>query len=468
MPPGNATAVPLTRRANGDAILVLGFAGLACVLGGLGTRWPQESIAVAIGLLVISLMIFDLALGVVIYVLAAFTFLGGKPNVATALTVLLAFGWVAGRSGQVRLRPRPFREVPLLAAVAALFGAWVLIATLWAGDPAAAHGTALRLTCDLLLLPVIYAAVRDERRLHWILLAIIVAGGVAAVTALVIPPSQASQYGTRAQGLIGDPNTLAANMLPAVVLAPLLWMRGITGPQSGTRVLVLACAAASLAATISTGSRGAVLALAAVLLLTPLVLGRWRRAAFTAITVGGAVGYVALGTLASPDAREHLGASTSSGRGDMWTIAQRMVHDHPLGGVGTGNFTHESIHYLIRPGRYEDPGTTSRQLSEPLGVHNSYLQVWAEYGAVGLALYLMLLTAAVACGIRAARIFRRLHQEGLELAARGLVLAAGGLAVSIWFLTYIDYGRPVWVVLSLLVAVHGLALRMDRDTGRAR
>ncbi|MCW3014335.1 MAG: O-antigen polymerase, partial [Solirubrobacterales bacterium] len=315
---------------------------------------------------------------------------------------------------------------------------------------------------------IFYAALDDERRVRWALFAIVVGGGLAAAAALAIPSSPTNQYGGRVESLIVDPNTLGVDLLPAIVLGPVFAMKGIPRPQTGWRVLALACAAVSLVATIGTASRGAVVALAAITLLAPLIFWRWRRAVLGVLTVGAVLGFATLVTVIAPDARQHLSKSGSSGRTDVWVIGWRMVEDHPLRGVGPGNFRQESIHYLIRPGRYEDARTTERQLATPLVAHNSYLQVLTELGAVGLALYLAVATAAVACGLRAARIFRRLGQEALELAARGLVLALAGTAVAIWFITYAIQGRVVWVVMALLVVVYGLARRMERDASLPR
>jgi O-antigen ligase len=458
----------IDHRAGHGAIVVLPLVATACLLSALATRWPTESIAVAAGLLILLILSLDLALGVFVYIVAAFTFLGPKPNVTTALMALFVLGWVARATRSPAPRLGSLREAPTLAIAAIMLAGWLCSATFWAGDVRAAHNTAVWFVCDLLLFPLFYAAIHDEQRVRWCLVAIIVGGSLAAVAALAIPSGPANPYGERAQGLIGDPNTLGADLLPAIVLGPLLCLKVIPKAQTGTRGLVFAGAAVCLVAAISTGSRGAVVSLAAILLLAPLVLWRWRRAVLAVVAIGGVVGYAAFATIAPPDARKHLAEKESSGRTDVWVIGWRMVEAHPLHGVGPGNFRQESIHYLIRPGGYDSQFTTSRQLSAPLVAHNSYLHILAENGAIGLALYLSVGAAAVTCGIRAARIFRRIGHEALELAARGLVLTAGGLAVAIWFITYTAQGRSVWVVLALLVAIYGLARRMERDASLPR
>ena len=479
--PAGIAAVPVRRHGDRDVLLTLAFAGLACVLGCSSTRWPQASIAVAIGLLLLLLMSFDLAFGVVIYVLAAFTFLTEKPNVATALTVLVTFGWIAWTTRPSKRGDRSLLEVRAVAVPVTMFAAWLVVATLWANDSSAAYKTVVRFACVLVLFPIVYAAVRDERHVRWICLAIVVAGGVAGLSGFVVVPDDRGQYGTRLAG-IADPNTLAILMLPAIVLGPLLGFKAIPRSRPGARVAALTSAAVCVAATVLTGSRGGLVALAAVLLLAPLALGRWRRIAAAVAAVALIGGYATLVAVVPPEVRTRLTVPTTSGRRDLWTITSRMIQDHPLQGVGTGNFTQESVHYLIRPGRYDNVATTQRVLShvergnearlavdhEAVVAHNSYLQVWAEDGVIGLGLYLAVITAAVTCGVRAARIFARLREETLELTARGLVLIMGGIAVAMGFASYTDYGRPVWIVLALLVAVYGLARRMEETEAGAR
>ena len=82
-----------------------------------------------------------------------------------------------------------------------------------------------------------------------------------------------------------------------------------------------------------------------------------------------------------------------------------MVEDQPVRGVGTGNFHVTSIHYLL-----ESPGAIKYDefiVDKPKVAHNTYLQVLAELGIVGLTLFLAIIGFAVACALKAARWFGR-------------------------------------------------------------
>jgi O-antigen ligase len=447
---------------------------MAAAVGVLAAASPEAAVMVAAALALLFVLGIDLAYGVVLYVVAAFTVLGDNPRVATALAGALAVAWIAWQVTSTHRKVPALSDVPALAWTVGLLLAWIAIATLWAPDSGAAHATLVRFACGLVLFPVIYAAVDGERRLLWVLLAMVGGGAIAGLSGLM-DFGGSGQYGDRAGGLIADPNTLGMTLLPAVVLGPLLGLRVIPAQRPGLRVAVLCASVIGVVTIALTGSRGALVALVAVAVCAPVVLGRWRGAAAGVVALGLLFAVVTYATVVPADVRARLTSTTTSGRGDLWTITTRMIADQPILGVGTGNYTQASPRYLIRPGGYANEATTARVLShversngvrivvdhQPVVAHNSYLQMWAETGIAGLVLYLALLGGAIVSGIRAARVFERMGADTLDLAVRGLVLTAAGLVVAMAFLTYTDYGRPVWVILALIVAARGLSRRMQ-------
>ena len=98
-----------------------------------------------------------------------------------------------------------------------------------------------------------------------------------------------------------------------------------------------------------------------------------------------------------------------------------MVEAHPLEGVGAGNFHTSSIHYLlVQPGllRRSDFIADTQKVA-----HNVYLQTWAELGAIGLALLLILVFAVLRSGFQAIRAFEKLGNLQMEILARAQVIA---------------------------------------------
>ena len=76
----------------------------------------------------------------------------------------------------------------------------------------------------------------------------------------------------------------------------------------------------------------------------------------------------------------------------MWKATGRMIADNPLTGVGAGAWE-------VQVPRYQDAGT---QLETDFYAHNEILQLLAEYGVVGWAFLLLLLSYLVHAAWRTA------------------------------------------------------------------
>jgi tetratricopeptide (TPR) repeat protein/O-antigen ligase len=95
-----------------------------------------------------------------------------------------------------------------------------------------------------------------------------------------------------------------------------------------------------------------------------------------------------------------LGGAPSLGiRLDLWRNTLAMVGDHPVAGVGLGNFRIEFPPYSNRV----VPVAWFGAKLQPKHTHNDYLQILAELGIVGFGLMAWLLVAAVRTGTRALR-----------------------------------------------------------------
>ena len=136
--------------------------------------------------------------------------------------------------------------------------------------------------------------------------------------------------------------------------------------------------------------------------------------------VVGALGVVVLTMIAVPAVRDRLvdrvrgivkmEDNTLLDRLAMVTGALRIARDHPWTGVGPGQVKH------VYPA-YAPPEALRRETSH---VHNAPLQILAERGAIGLALWIALF---VAFFVRTASIYRRLA-AGEDRALVGGVLGA--------------------------------------------
>ncbi len=76
----------------------------------------------------------------------------------------------------------------------------------------------------------------------------------------------------------------------------------------------------------------------------------------------------------------------------MWKNTAGMISDHPLLGVGIGNFNLIYYHYVTPEDRYRIPGIPEEgNYYSARHAHNEYLQIFSELGAVGIVLFFIFL-----------------------------------------------------------------------------
>jgi O-antigen ligase len=211
-------------------------------------------------------------------------------------------------------------------------------------------------------------------------------------------------------------------------------------------------------------SRGGLLA-ALLTLAAAVVVYRGHRAhALLACAI--AISVAATAFAASPAAWQRVSSldGGGNGRADLWRVAWRMAGDHPLVGVGLNNFRAESSAYVRKPGALQYVDLISER---PHVVHNVYLQLLAEAGVVGLALFLFVASACIRSAWRAARRFDAAGEHALSALARAVVLAIGaGLAASFFISNATD--KRAWVLLALGPALFSVSEQPVADGPRAR
>ena len=165
-------------------------------------------------------------------------------------------------------------------------------------------------------------------------------------------------------------------------------------------------------------------------------------AAVTVVVVS--VGYFAI--FASQAQVDRLSVSDGgAGRTDIWKVGWRMVEANPVHGVGAGNFPVSSIHYLLEPGAIQrDEFIVDR----PAVAHNMYLEVLAELGIVGLTLFLSFIVISLFTGIKAAKKFDALGEDGLALIARGIAVGLISMLAADVFLSN-EVGKLLWLLIAL-------------------
>jgi O-antigen ligase len=298
--------------------------------------------------------------------------------------------------------------------------------------------------------------VRTPKQLVWVLGAYVVGATFAAAYGLAKPPADTAYYDVqRVAGTLGDPNELAAVLVPAIVLA--LGLAIVLKRAPLVRIMLVGAALICAAGIFLTLSRGGLVALGVALLASVVFAGRWRPQALV-LALTAALGVAFWFSFIATDVQVERVTTIQggTGRSDLWEIGTRMIKDKPVTGVGLGNFETASIHYLL------EPGSILRDefiVDQPKVAHNTYLHVTAELGAVGAILFVTILGFVLFCVHRAAREFARMNEPGLELLARALLVALIGILTADFFISE-QFSKQLWLLLGLGPAILGVAKAM--------
>lgn len=448
--------------ATRSSALVAAVLGTGLMLGVLAGIDARLGVLAALGLVFVVRVLDDLMIGVLLMgFLAFFDTLpaAGAFSPAKLVGALLVVSWLAyviSRAGRDTL----LEDRAAFTYVLILFAAWVLVSLVWAESRGEATTSLTRYAPNLMLIPILYTAVRSDSDAVKVLGVIAGAAALSAFVAILQPPADPGSIGdpSRATSTVGDANELAAALVVGLVIAAAFAInRGFTGP---VRVAFAASIPFCLVAILLTLSRGGLLALGAALAAAVVFSGaRFRARAIAMAIVTGATAIFYFSLVAPPAARERvLEVGGGTGRVDLWTVAWRMVEDQPLRGVGAGNFEVSSIHYLLQPGVIQRDDFI---ITTPLVTHNTYLQVLAELGVVGLALFLGIVAFCFTSTYLAVRAFERLGDERMELLTRGLLISMIGLLTAIFFISEM-YSKLFWLLLALGPALLAIARARER------
>jgi hypothetical protein len=345
-----------------------------------------------------------------------------------------------------------------LAAPMLAFASWTAVTALASPAPVDSLNAA-RSALALAAIWVVRHAVRDAGGARWFATALLVALAIVAALSVVQvtscggerlyakaagwPPVLRSFLGkcARAHGFYSIYMTLGGVLALILVLslprlaafryraaAAAAWLVGVTalaltfvrGAWLGfaAGVAVLACTVRRRALLV-----GGVLCVATALLAVPGVLSR----------------ALSIADVRDPTVRERLA---------MWSVGLALVREHPVLGVGPGQVKRLYPAYA--------PDYAVRRHTSHL--HNTPLQVAAERGLVGLALWLWLFAAFF---VRAGAIWRRLpaHAEQDRALLAGCVAAVAAFLVAGLF----EYNFGDTEVLLVAMNIMALPFVIERD-----
>jgi len=447
------------------ATLIAAGTVAAGLLGGvLIASRGAPGLAFVLGLIYIPIAVVRLPVALALWV--PLVILSRMPGVglgATGAMIVLVMGWLgmvanAGTDRSVYLKDR----APAILLALTTF-IWVTLSLLWAVDTGLAAAALFNWASGVITLVLVATAIvkiGDAR----LLAAAFVGGMLVSVAIGLVDPAATAQTAIdlaseaedgRFSGASGDPNYLAAGVVPALALIAGLVQRG-----QPLRNLALSVAALILVLSlVATQSRGGLLA-AVVAIVAALVLFRGRRP-YIVIAVLTMLSVAAIWFTMNPEGLQRITQSDKGGTGrtELWSIGLRMAQDHPVTGVGIENFVRHSRAYVRRPGSLEFVAFTE----QPYVPHNVYIGLVAELGIVGLGLYLALLATCMAAAAKAAREFEARGERYGTTLAQATAVAILGSAVASFFISNPTDGRT-WILLGLGPAL--LAMSRRAGTGQ--
>lgn len=350
--------------------------------------------------------------------------------------VAVAIGWIA--------KVVTTRAYPPVTGISVAFVLYILalIASVWnAVNRGAWAGETYRWLTAALVYVIASQSIRRRSDLLAVLAATssaVIACGIVALIQVMNhsgPPSFTVNGVTRAFGAFGEPNPFAAYFeIAALPLIGFLAALGFDRFWSKNRMLFIALAAPSafgLSGVYLTHSRGGAIGALAGLLSIGLLVDRRSRAALLfsagllalALVISGSSGAIVnriepLGGDWRGSAQVTPSNFSVEERVAHWGAALKMWEQHPIIGIGAGNFNDNF--------RRDTPVWRFRI---PRGhAHNGYLQAAAQAGTVGLIAYLSLLIASLAQAGRCLRIASNPLERGIAIgtiAATVVVMAHG-------------------------------------------
>ena len=309
-----------------------------------------------------------------------------------------------------------------------------MLSTLGAESTSDALATTTRYASFVALFFVISQFVGDHvlhTRIAWVLsAAATVAGAVASWNFL-------SGKTLSARLTYGDPNDVA--FILATTLPLTFWLLREPGRR---RALVVAMIGVISVSTLLTLSRGALVGLGAAVLwlafterrfVKPLLAG-----ALVAALVLGTVYHVKQNRIETGlRAKEKVAGANVSSRLEAFSAAARLSIEHPLLGVGPGNF---QFHFLEAT---DSPPGAQRLVV----VHDAYLDIAAELGPLAMVLFLGYLGVVFAQLSGARR--RGLGPPGLAAALRISLIVGTFSALTLSE----QYFAPFWLIGGLAAAL---------------
>lgn len=353
---------------------------------------------------------------------------------AFAGAILLAYGLGTGR----------FKMPPRATLWWGLFSVWTAASTVWAINPAVSFYRLLTVAFLFALYLVTASLLVSHPEASQVLFLTIAGGAAAAALLLYQVYSIGLRY--RASLYFGDraanPNDLAASLLLPFSLA----LAGLLSEgRPLKRALLLAALVLIATAIFLTMSRGALVALSATLSAVLFRAGARKRMLIPIVLVTLPIIFMPESFY---DRLKEAPTGRGTGRLDIFIAGIEVIKHNPVMGVGLENFT-------IAYDRFAGYAPVFRGRGR--AAHNMYLEVWAETGLIGFALFI----AAIYYQLK--RVRPPANCRLLNYWEIGVGAGCWGLLVA-GFAGNIQWSKEFWLCLILLAVIMPKASSIGIDS----
>jgi len=435
------------------AVVILGSAvGVAGVL--LSTN---QFIALLAGLLLMAIALakteFAIALLVAVAPLTNLKVdLGPIPlDAVTICTAIVIFSYAINNLGKNENRISPPFSWAFIAFL--VFGA---VSAVVAPSIVDSVSVLTRFIGYFLLVYIIGNSIKSKEMLTRILVLMVVIGALTALFGIyqyLYEPQTAKiglydldqEVAARVGSTFENPNFYAEYLvlLIPIGLALVLGSRGLF-----RRFMMGGATLLMFAGLILTYTRGSWLATGIGVILMSLLTKAWLFWVWVGLF---AVAFVAAPGVASRlESISNVTGGTAGFRMKLWRIASGIIQEHPLLGIGIGNYYNVFTEYIFR-----HPELSVGWVI--YGAHNSYLTIWAETGIFGIISFIAIILISIKYGLYLAQA----KAKDKYLSWINSAIFAGVVGFSINSLTSNSFHHPqgavfFWIMLGLQVAINGL------------
>jgi putative inorganic carbon (hco3(-)) transporter len=369
----------------------------------------------------------------------------------------------------------PFESTPIHLLVL-LYWTIATLAVVLSPVKAAAFSGWVKLTLYLIFFALTARVLRSPQRRNWILTVFLLVATVVSVygirqqlfgveqLATWNDPTSEMAGDTRVYSYLGNPNLLAAYLLPAIAFslaAVFIWQGWLPKALAGMMFCL------NSACLYFTDSRGGWIGMIALIVVFSILLYVWFRDYLSPFwrtwllpIVLGIMAIMLIGAFLAVEPLRMRILSIFAGRDDssnnfrinVWETVIEMIKARPIIGIGPGNEAFNQVYPLYMKPRFS-----------ALSAYSIYLETAVETGLLGLTCFLGLLGITFSTGIwRLQGLQRQGNLQGFWLIAAIAGMAgilAHGIVDTVWYRPQVN--TLWWLMIAVIASHYPLKTRQD-------